>query len=358
MAAMVELRNISKRFGSFTALEEVSFEIAEGEFMTFLGPSGCGKTTCLRLISGFESPSTGEVFIGGKNVTHDPPYRRNVNQVFQSYALFPHLSVYENISFGLRMKKLAAADITKRVDRVIEMTSLREFATRKPAQLSGGQRQRVALARAIVCEPKVLLLDEPLSALDAKLRIQMRSELKQLQKRLGITFIFVTHDQEEALTMSDRVAVISSGRVEQIGSVNDIYYKPASRFVATFIGETNIVEASVTARRGDLLHCRIEGGLELEVKAGPSLIANNILLSLRPERLRLYRTAPEGPNAFPGRISTEVFKGAVDDLTLVVGGGLELRALLANDGQQEFDFHEGEEVFCRIQPEDINIVAS
>ena len=166
---MVELRKVSKKFGSFTALEEVSFGIAEGEFMTFLGPSGCGKTTCLRLISGFEHPSTGEVFIAGKNVTHEPPYRRSVNQVFQSYALFPHLSVYENISFGLRMKKLVASDIKGRVDRVIEMTSLQEFANRKPAQLSGGQRQRVALARAIVCEPEVLLLDEPLSALDAKL---------------------------------------------------------------------------------------------------------------------------------------------------------------------------------------------
>jgi spermidine/putrescine transport system ATP-binding protein len=355
---MVELRNISKRFGGFTALQEVSFEIAEGEFMTFLGPSGCGKTTCLRLISGFDTPSTGEVFIGGKDVTFDPPYRRSVNQVFQSYALFPHLSIYENISFGLRMKKVSAADIKKRVDRVVEMTSLQEFVSRKPAQLSGGQRQRVALARAIVCEPKVLLLDEPLSALDAKLRTQMRVELKQLQKRLGITFIFVTHDQEEALTMSDRVAVMSSGRVEQIGTVDEIYYRPASRFVATFIGETNIVEAEVLSGRNGLLHCRIEGGLELDVKASPVAGGGKLLLSLRPEKIRLYRTTPGGPNTFPGRISVEVFKGAVDDLTVVVAGGLELQALLANDGQQEFDFHEGEEIFCRIQPEDINIVSS
>jgi spermidine/putrescine transport system ATP-binding protein len=358
MAAMVELRNISKRFGGFTALQGVSFEIAEGEFMTFLGPSGCGKTTCLRLISGFDTPSTGEVFIGGKDVTFDPPYRRSVNQVFQSYALFPHLSIYENISFGLRMKKVSAGDIKKRVERVVDMTSLQEFVSRKPAQLSGGQRQRVALARAIVCEPKVLLLDEPLSALDAKLRGQMRIELKQLQKRLGITFIFVTHDQEEALTMSDRVAVMSSGRVEQIGTVDEIYYRPASRFVATFIGETNIVEAEVLSGGNGLLHCRIEGGLEIDVKAGLGAPGKNILLSLRPEKIRLYRTPPFGPNAFPGRISVEVFKGAVDDLTVVVAGGLELQALLANDGQQEFDFHEGEEIFCYIQPEDINIVSS
>ncbi|MEI6339910.1 MAG: ABC transporter ATP-binding protein [Verrucomicrobiota bacterium] len=355
---MVELRNVSKVFGGFTALEEVDFEIAEGEFMTFLGPSGCGKTTCLRLISGFDLPTTGQVLIAGKDVTFDPPYRRDVNQVFQSYALFPHLSIYENIAFGLRMKKIAAAAIKTKVDHVIEMTALGQFIDRKPAQLSGGQRQRVALARAIVCEPKVLLLDEPLSALDAKLRAQMRIELKQLQKRLGITFIFVTHDQEEALTMSDRVAVLSAGRVEQIGTVNEIYYQPATRFVATFIGETNIVEASVLGRRNGRLHCRLEGGLELDVKESPRAENEKVLLSLRPERLRLSRTAPDGTNVFPGRISVEIFKGAVDDLTVIAQGGLELGACLTNDGQEEFDFHEGEEVFCRIQPEDIHIVSA
>ena len=355
---MVELRKVSKKFGSFTALEEVSFDIAEGEFMTFLGPSGCGKTTCLRLISGFENPSTGEVFIAGKNVTHDPPYRRSVNQVFQSYALFPHLSVYENISFGLRMKKLAASEIKRRVDRVVEMTSLQEFADRKPAQLSGGQRQRVALARAVVCEPKVLLLDEPLSALDAKLRTQMRAELKQLQRRLGITFVFVTHDQEEALTMSDRIAVISCGRVEQIGTVNEIYYRPATRFVATFIGETNIVEAEIVDKGADVIHCQMEGGMMLAVRAGTPAAGNNVLLSLRPEKIRLYRSRPQGQNIFSGRIVAQVFKGAVNDLTVAVSGGVELRALIANDGQQELVFQEGEEVFCRIQPEDINIVSS
>ncbi|MFZ4680921.1 MAG: ABC transporter ATP-binding protein, partial [Terrimicrobiaceae bacterium] len=299
-----------------------------------------------------------QVLIGGKDVTFDPPYRRDVNQVFQSYALFPHLSIYENIAFGLRMKKVATADIKSKVDRVIEMTSLGQFVDRKPAQLSGGQRQRVALARAIVCEPKVLLLDEPLSALDAKLRTQMRIELKQLQKRLGITFIFVTHDQEEALTMSDRVAVLSAGRVEQIGTVNEIYYQPATRFVATFIGETNIVEATVLSRGSGLLRCRLEGGLELDVKDSPQATHENVLLSLRPERLRLSRTPAVGRNIFPGRIAAEIFKGAVDDLTVIVQGGLELGACLTNDGQQEFDFHEGEEVFCRIQPEDINIVSA
>ena len=355
---MVELRNVTKRFGAYEALKEASFEIRAGEFMTFLGPSGCGKTTCLRLISGFDTPTSGQIFLDGKDLTFEPPYRRDVNQVFQNYALFPHLTIYENIAFGLRMKKVPAAQIRERVDRVVKMTSLEDFTTRKPAQLSGGQRQRVALARAIVCEPKVLLLDEPLSALDAKLRTQMRVELKQLQKKLGITFIFVTHDQEEALTMSDRVAVINAGRVEQIGTVNEIYYKPATRFVASFIGESNIVEAEILRSEGEFLHCRLEGGLELDVRTPKPPAHSQILLSLRPEKIRLTRENPGGRNSFPGTIEMEIFKGAVDDLTISVQGGLQLGAVLTNDGQAESDLHEGERVFARIQPEDIHIVAA
>jgi len=355
---MVELRNVTKSFGAYEALKDASFEIRAGEFMTFLGPSGCGKTTCLRLISGFDSPTSGQILLDGKDVTFEPPYRRNVNQVFQNYALFPHLTIYENIAFGLRMKKIPAAQIRERVDRVVQMTSLEDFTARKPSQLSGGQRQRVALARAIVCEPKVLLLDEPLSALDAKLRTQMRVELKQLQKKLGITFIFVTHDQEEALTMSDRVAVLNAGRVEQIGTVNEIYYKPATRFVASFIGESNIVEAEILRAEGELLFCRLEGGLELAVRTPNPPAHSKVLLSLRPEKIRLTRENPGGRNSFPGTIEMEIFKGAVDDLTISVEGGLQLGAVLANDGQAESDLHEGERVFARIQPEDIHIVAA
>ena len=354
---MVELRQVTKRFGSHEALKDASFAIRAGEFMTFLGPSGCGKTTCLRLISGFDTPTSGRIFIDGKDVTFDPPYRRDVNQVFQNYALFPHLTIYENIAFGLRMKRTAPEDIKRRVERVVQMTSLGDFASRKPAQLSGGQRQRAALARAIVCEPKVLLLDEPLSALDAKLRSQMRVELKQLQKKLGITFIYVTHDQEEALTMSDRVAVINGGRVEQIGTVNEIYYKPATRFVASFIGDTNIVEAEILASDSETLRCRLAGGLELKVHRHQSSAAGKILLSLRPEKIRLHRSRPEGLNSFPARITMEVFKGAMDELTLTVQGDLPLGAILANDGHVGSDFHEGDQVFASIQPEDIHIVA-
>jgi len=354
---MVELRQVSKRFGSHEALKDASFAINTGEFMTFLGPSGCGKTTCLRLISGFDTPSSGRIFIDGKDVTFDPPYRRDVNQVFQNYALFPHLTIYENIAFGLRMKRVAPVDITHRVQRVLEMTALGDFVNRKPAQLSGGQRQRVALARAIICEPKVLLLDEPLSALDAKLRTQMRVELKQLQKKLGITFIYVTHDQEEALTMSDRVAVINAGRVEQIGTVSEIYYKPATRFVASFIGDTNIVEAQILDSDSGMLRCRLEGGLELHVRRQESHASAKLLLSLRPEKIRLHRIDPRGVNSFSCQVAMEIFKGAVDELTLTVQGNLQLGAILANDGNAETDFHEGDQVFASIQPEDIHIVA-
>lgn len=354
---MVELRQVTKRFGTHEALKDASFAINAGEFMTFLGPSGCGKTTCLRLISGLDTPTSGRILIDGKDITFDPPYRRDVNQVFQNYALFPHLTIYENIAFGLRMKRIASADITCRVERVVQMTALGDFVGRKPAQLSGGQRQRVALARAIICEPKVLLLDEPLSALDAKLRTQMRLELKQLQKQLGITFIYVTHDQEEALTMSDRVAVINAGRVEQIGTVNEIYYKPATRFVASFIGETNIVEAQILASDSGTLRCRLNGGLELHIRQPEFRPTGNVLLSLRQEKIRLHRSNPGGINSFPCRVSVEIFKGAVDELTLTIQGDLTLGTVIANDGQDGTDFHEGDQVFASIQPEDIQIVA-
>lgn len=358
MNGMVELQNVNKVFGTFVALNEVNFSIHEGEFMTFLGPSGCGKTTCLRLISGFDTPTSGQVIINGKDVTSHPPYKRDVNQVFQSYALFPHLNIYENIAFGLRMKGVAAGEVKSRVDRVVEMTALRDFVDRRPSQMSGGQRQRVALARAIVCEPKVLLLDEPLSALDAKLRHQMRVELKQLQKRLGITFVFVTHDQEEALTMSDRIAVINKGCVEQIGSVAEIYYQPATRFVASFIGETNIVGAKVLSRDGDFSFCEAEGGLRVRVSHNARITDSDVLLSLRPEKVRLFRDKPTGENVFPATISVEIFKGAVDELTVVTEGGLELGAILANDGDSDVSFHEGQKIFCRIQPGDITMIQS
>ena len=237
------------------------------------------------------------------------------------------------------------------------MTALGDFVGRKPAQLSGGQRQRVALARAIICEPKVLLLDEPLSALDAKLRTQMRLELKQLQKKLGITFIYVTHDQEEALTMSDRVAVINAGRVEQIGTVNEIYYKPATRFVASFIGDSNIVEAEILNSDSGMLRCRLQGGLELLVRREESHPISKLLLSLRPEKIRLHRIDPGSINSFPCQVAMEIFKGAMNEITLSIQGNLQLGAILANDGNAGTSFHQGNQIFATIQPEDIQIVA-
>ena len=253
MVEMVELRNVAKRFGGYTAVQDINLTIRAGEFITLLGPSGCGKTTLLRMISGFETPTEGEILLEGKDVTHVPPYKRNVNQVFQSYALFPHMSVRENINFGLRMQKVARTEAEERVRQAIQMVSLAGFEERKPSQLSGGQRQRVALARAIVCRPKVLLLDEPLSALDAKLRHAMQVELKRLQQKLGITFVFVTHDQEEALTMSDRIAVINKGRIEQLGDASAIYHQPKTTFVANFIGQANILEAEVVSVSGKMM---------------------------------------------------------------------------------------------------------
>jgi spermidine/putrescine transport system ATP-binding protein len=355
---MVELRAVTKRFGSFTAVQEVNLAVRAGEFMTFLGPSGCGKTTVLRMISGFETPTEGLVLLDGQDVTNVPPYRRDVNQVFQSYALFPHLTVEENIGFGLKMKKAAKTELDEKVRRGVELVALGGFEKRKPSELSGGQRQRVALARAIVCEPKVLLLDEPLSALDAKLRHQMQLELKRLQQRLGITFIFVTHDQEEALTMSDRIAVINKGRIEQLGTVHEIYHQPRTTFVANFIGEANILPATVVSRGDDKVHIQLDGKLDLVIRdANLSADADQLLVSIRPEKIHIEKQRPHGDfNVFEAEIAEEVFKGATDELTLRHTSGLELTACAANESAHEEDFRKGDKVFCSLHPNDVVVV--
>ena len=355
---MVELRSVTKRFGTFIAVQDVSLSVRGGEFLTLLGPSGCGKTTLLRMISGFETPSEGVVLLDGKDVTNAPPYRRDVNQVFQSYALFPHLTVAENIAFGLKMRSTPKSEVTTRVNRVIDLVSLGGFESRKPNQLSGGQRQRVALARAIVCEPKVLLLDEPLSALDAKLRHQMQLELKRLQQRLGITFIFVTHDQEEALTMSDRIAVVNKGRIEQLGSVHEIYHQPRTTFVANFIGEANILPAVVISRSGDLVKIRLNGQLDLSIRGGDmSTDADTLLISIRPEKIHITKAGPtDHTNAFEATIEHEVFRGATDELLLRHESGLELTAVAANESANQECFAKGEKVYCSLHPDDITIV--
>ncbi|MGB8170974.1 MAG: ABC transporter ATP-binding protein [Chthoniobacteraceae bacterium] len=354
---MVELRNVTKRFSGFTAVTDINLSIEAGEFLTLLGPSGCGKTTILRMISGFEIPTEGSVWLNGQDVTHLPPYKRNVNQVFQSYALFPHLTVEENIGFGLKMQKLPKPEIVQRVKEATELVSLGGMEQRKPSQLSGGQRQRVALARAIVCRPKVLLLDEPLSALDAKLRHLMQVELKRLQKKLGITFVFVTHDQEEALTMSDRIAVVNKGRIEQLGESTDIYHSPQTTFVANFIGQANILEAKLVADEGNFTRLRLVGDVEVLVPSESRLdTMTDLLVSIRPEKVHLQKEKPSGTNVFEATVEDELFKGATDQLELKTEGGLELTVVVANESATQECFHKGETLWCSLHPSDIVVV--
>jgi spermidine/putrescine transport system ATP-binding protein len=273
----VELRGVTKRYGEVAAVDDLSLGVRRGEFLSLLGPSGCGKTTTLRLIAGFEHPDEGSLLLGGEDVSDRPPYKRNVNTVFQSYALFPHLTVLENVAYGLKQRRIERGERGRRARQALELVRLTGYESRKPRQCSGGQQQRVALARALVLEPRVLLLDEPLGALDLKVRRQLQIELKRIQERVGITFVYVTHDQEEAMVMSDRVAVMNGGRIEQLAEPREIYDRPASQFVAEFIGETNLIDAGGEriAVRPEALELGDAGGLPAEVVAamvvGPSL---------------------------------------------------------------------------------------
>jgi spermidine/putrescine transport system ATP-binding protein len=354
---MIEIRGVTKRFGGFTAVDNVSLSVRAGEFITLLGPSGCGKTTLLRLLAGFETADEGTILLDGADVSHLPPYRRSVNQVFQSYALFPHLTVRENVGFGLRMQGVPPAEAAERVREAIDQVSLAELGDRLPHQLSGGQRQRVALARAIVCRPKVLLLDEPLSALDAKLRHAMQLELKHLQRRLGLTFVFVTHDQEEALTMSDRIAVINQGRIEQLGDASEIYHKPRTPFAADFIGQANLLSVTVVGRNGTTARVRLGGSLELTVASAELAAgAEKALLSIRPEKIHISKHRVEAENVFEARIQEEIFQGATDQLLLVTDQGVRFHALVANESAIAEAFHEGDRVYCGLHLDDLVIV--
>ena len=358
MSAAVELRQVAKRFGAVRAVDDVSLTVRAGEFLTLLGPSGCGKTTLLRLIAGFETPDTGAVFLGGEDVTHVPPYRRNVNQVFQSYALFPHLSVHDNIAFGLRMQRRPAGEVAERVAESVALVSLQGCEKRMPHQLSGGQRQRVALARALAPRPAVLLLDEPLSALDARLRQTMQLELKRLQRQVGTTFIFVTHDQEEALTMSDRIALIHEGRVEQCGDVHEIYHRPATVFAAEFVGQANLLEAELIGRDGDVAHFRLKGGLALSVPASRWPVgAARARVSIRPEKVHVSKSPLAEQNAFAATVEEEVFKGAVDRFVLATTPGTRLTAIVANESARREPIHAGDRVWCAIHADDIVVIA-
>ena len=305
----IDVRNAVKRYGDFTALKTLSLSIFDNEFFTLLGPSGCGKTTLLRMIAGFENVTEGAIHLFGEDIIALPPNKRPVNTVFQNYALFTHMTVLDNVAFGLEMRGKSKAAARRRAGEMLELVQLEPFAARKPAQLSGGQQQRVALARALAPQPRVLLLDEPLSALDLKLRKQMQIELKHLQRDTGITFIFVTHDQEEALTMSDRIAVMSAGELQQLGAARDIYERPRNTFVADFIGETNLLDVSVDRIDGGRAICHLGGGNALTCAAAEGVgVGAKVHLSVRPERLFLS-DAPTDAEALKATVRENIFVG-------------------------------------------------
>jgi spermidine/putrescine transport system ATP-binding protein len=349
--ALLSIRNVAKTFGRNVVLRNVSLEIAEGEFLTILGESGSGKTTLLRIIAGFETAASGEVWMGAERLDQQPPYRRPVNTVFQSYALFPHLTVEENVAYGLRVAKRPAAEISQRVAEALGKVKMTAYAKSKPSKISGGQQQRVALARALVNRPRLLLLDEPLSALDANLRRQMQGELKSLQREVGIAFVFVTHDQEEAMVMSDRVALLRLGELEQVATPREIYSHPATAYVAQFIGHTNLLTGEV---RAGMLRCA-------SLAWPASLPDGPALFSLRPEHLRLAGGTVSGGGVVRvrGRVLHQAFHGATELIRVECTDGLVLIVRTAsgvgmqNEAQQEveLEFSPGDAVMVRESPE-------
>jgi spermidine/putrescine transport system ATP-binding protein len=336
----IQLIELSKRFADLAAVDGIDLHIVGGEFFSLLGPSGCGKTTTLRMIAGFEQPSEGRILLDGVDVAYTPPHKRNVNTVFQNYALFPHLNVFDNVAFGLRRGKCPKDEMRRRVGEALELVRLTGFERRKSSQLSGGQQQRVALARALVLNPAVLLLDEPLGALDAKLRKALQIELKTLQQEVGITFLYVTHDQEEALTMSDRLAVMNGGRIEQIGAPQEVYEDPETLFVADFLGVSNLMDA--TGRGSVDGRCRVEvGRFELEAGGGPSDVVGPAKLVIRPERVELEpHEADSGPNCLPGMVERVVYVGSAVQVLVRVATGEVLQALVTNTGR-DLPFEQG-----------------
>ncbi|MGC4025469.1 MAG: ABC transporter ATP-binding protein [Mesorhizobium sp.] len=317
----ISFEKVSKSFGTFNVIDELYLSISKGEFVSMLGPSGSGKTTILMMLAGFEKPTSGAIFVGGRQVDALPPYKRNMGVVFQNYALFPHMSVAENVGFPLRMRRMPRAEADQRIKRALDMVQLGTMSERRPSQLSGGQQQRVALARALVFEPEVVLMDEPLGALDKKLREQMQLDIRDLHRRLGLTIIFVTHDQTEALTMSDRIAVFNHGKIEQIGRPSEIYDHPTTRFVAEFVGETNLITGKVKKSGDGRAVIELPGGRTLEANAPNLKAGTEVSLSVRPERIRSGKGQP----------SANVVRGTISD---VVYHGDHLQLLLNADGQQ------------------------
>jgi spermidine/putrescine transport system ATP-binding protein len=327
----IRLEELTKAFGETVAVDGIDLDMPPGEFFTLLGPSGCGKTTTLRMIAGFEQPTSGRIVLDGTDVARVPPHKRNVNTVFQSYALFPHLDVAGNVAFGLKYQRVTKEERRRKVKGILELVRLSDFAERKPEQLSGGQQQRVALARALILTPRVLLLDEPLGALDARLRKDLQVELKAIQSDIGVTFVFVTHDQEEALTMSDRVAVMNRGCVEQAASPREVYEEPRTAFVADFLGVSNLLDAEATADHGA---CRLRiGDREFRAEQGETASRGGVKAMIRPERIGIEPHGTAGGNRLPGLVERAVFLGGSHEVHVRVLGGELLKATVANDGK-------------------------
>ena len=322
---IIRLTDVDKSFDDERVVKKLNLDVEEGEFLTMLGPSGCGKTTTLRMIAGFEVPTSGQIFLEGEDVDDKKPNERNVNTVFQNYALFPHMNVFDNIAFGLVEKKVKKDEIRSRVEEMIKLVQLDGMEKRMPAQMSGGQKQRVAIARALVNRPKVLLLDEPLGALDLKLRKQMQGELKALQRRLGITFIYVTHDQEEALTMSDRIAVMNRGRLEQVGTPEEVYNHPETKFVADFIGESNIIEGYIENMTDDSIEVTMESGKAMIHETGYRM-EEMVYLCIRPENLKIS-TEPKEGFRFRGQVREHIFIGSTNKTMIEMPNGQMLKSV-------------------------------
>jgi spermidine/putrescine transport system ATP-binding protein len=336
----IDIVDLTKTFGEVTAVDNLSLEIAAGEFFSLLGPSGCGKTTTLRMIAGFEKPTSGRIVLDGADMQFTPPYKRNVNTVFQSYALFPHLNVYDNVAFGLRRQRCPKDELRRRVGDSLDLVQLGALAKRKPSELSGGQQQRVALARALVLNPAVLLLDEPLGALDAKLRRQLQIELKALQQNVGITFVYVTHDQEEALTMSNRIAVMNHGHVEQVAGPREVYEAPTTEFVADFLGVSNLMDAEAEGQHGDTCRLRV-GDFILHARHGDVSARGHVKCVIRPERVKLEPFGATGENLIPGMIEQLVYLGDSVQLMVRLAIGRTLHALIQNDGDNSLNYAQG-----------------
>jgi spermidine/putrescine transport system ATP-binding protein len=350
----IELVALTKRFTEI-AVDQIDLTVDSGEFFSLLGPSGCGKTTTLRLIAGFEQPTAGTILLDGVDVSNVPPHRRNVNTVFQSYALFPFLSVFDNVAFGLRHRHLTKGEIGRLVRDALELVQLTGYEKRRPGMLSGGQQQRVALARALVLNPAVLLLDEPLGALDAKLRRSLKVELKALQERVGITFLYVTHDQEEALTMSDRLAVMNAGRIVQLGTPRQLYEEPADTYVADFLGVSNLMQVEVT-ERGPGSRCTVRlGESALEVERGEVDGLGPAHAVIRPERVRIAPHGEAGPNRVPAMVERLVFLGAATQIMLRLAPGPLLQAVVHNDGS-EASLSQGTPVQVFLAPDALRVL--